>query len=311
MFSRRELLALFAGALSAEVSPLDRIATTWSPKSILNQSANYRADATVTFLGIPIFSREGVGTATIRIDESTAAQDAKAIALWFAAGSAPERTRGLNRLGYIQEVVVERGPSLVESAYFGFITSSKEESFDQAKAALGANAKDSVPYTAVEGRAAGKDCSYRLYEMLLPARYDFAKHGEVIREVKTLLAKNEIQPARKESAAVETPRTFLYAVRESMRSTQLRITAPFLYNGKRYRLDVQKSTDMKMGQQFASKKMTAAANKVMRVNGTIQNIATGDKTPFKLWFEQGRELPLRFEYKARSFLSLAFEHVPA
>jgi hypothetical protein len=308
MLTRRELLALLASApagMRGEVSPLDKIAATWTPKSVGQKTAKYRADATVSLLGLNLFSRAGVGSATIRIDESAAADNARTVALWFAAGSAPDRTRGLNRLGYIQEVVVERGQNLLESAYFGFITSSKEESFAQAKAALGANAKDSVPYTAVEGSAAGRNCAYRLYEMLLPSRYDFAHHDEVIQQVKGLLARNEIQPARKESGAIDTPRTFLYAVRESM------LNAQFLYNGKPYNLTVEKSADSKMGQQFAKKGMTALPDRVMRVNGTVQDVAAGEKTPFRLWFEQNAELPLRFEYKARTFLSLAFEFVPA
>ena len=314
VLNRRELLALLGvspGLLRGDTSPLDKLTATWTPKSIQNQAAKYRADATVSFLGINILSRSGVGSASIKIDESSAAQEARTIALWFAAGSAPERARGLNRLGYIHEVVVERGANVLESAYFGFITSSTEENLDQAKAALGANANDAVPYTAVEGSAAGTNCAYRLYQMKLPSAYNFSRYEDVIGQVKGLLARNEIPPSKVEKAASETPRTFLYAVREAMRSEQQRMNAPFLYNGKRYKLDVQKSADAKMGQQFVARRVTAKADRVMRVNGTIQNLANGSKTPFKLWFEPGRELPLRFEYKAKSYLNLAFEYVPA
>jgi hypothetical protein len=49
----------------------------------------------------------------------------------------------------------------------------------------------------------------------------------------------------------------------------------------------------------------------MRLNGSIQNLATRAKTPFRLWFEPGREMPLRFEYRAKSYLNLIFEYVPA
>ena len=311
MISRREVLACLgaSGFLRADVSPLEKIAATWAPKSMQQQSAKYRCDANASFLGISVFSRSGVGTADIRIDESAAAQDARAVALWFAAGSAPERARGLNRLGYFHEVVVERGPAVVESAYFGLMTSSTEESLDDAKAALGANGKDGVAYTAVEGSAAGTSCAYRLYQMKLPSAYNFSKYEDVIRQVKGVLARNEIQPSRKETAASETAQTFLYAVREAMRSQQQRIAAPFLFNGKRYKLEVERSADSKMGQQFVTRKVTANGARVMRLNGSIQNLATGSKTPFKLWCEPGRELPLRFEYKAKSYLSLAFEYV--
>lgn len=313
MVTRRDLLACLGmyGLLRGDTSPLDKIAATWAPKPGQKQSAKYRCDAAVTFLGINIFSRSGVGTADIKIDDSVAAQDARTVALWFAAGSAPDRARGLNRLGYIHEVVVERGSTVVESAYFGFMTSSTEESLDQAKAALGGTGKDAIPYTAVEGSAAGANCAYRLYQMKLPGSYNFAKYEDVIRQVKGLLARNEIEPSKEETAASETARTFLYAVRGAMRSQQQRISTPFLYNGKRYKLDVEKSADGKMGQQFAKRKVTADASRVVKLNGTIQNLANGSKTPFKLWCEPGRELPLRFEYKAKSYLNLAFEYVPS
>jgi hypothetical protein len=85
---------------------------------------------------------------------------------------------------------------------------------------------------------------------------------------------------------------------------------PFLYNGRRYRLHVQKSTDAKMERQFLSRKTTSAADRIIRINGTIQNVATGKRTSFRLWYEKERDLPLRFEYKPRSFLNLAFERLP-
>ena len=314
VINRRELLGLLGlspGLLRGDTSPLDKLTATWAPKSIQNQSAKYRADAIVSFVGINIVSRSSVGTANIKIDVSSAAQEAKTVALWFAAGSAPERARGLNRLGHIHEVVVERGANVLESAYFGLMTSSEEESFAQAKAALGANGADAVPYTAVEGSAAGTSCAYRLYQIKLPTAYNFSRFEDMIGQVKGLLARNEIEPSKKESTASETPRTFLYAVREAMRSQLQRVNAPFLFNGKPYKLHVEKSADTKMGQQLVTRNVTAKADRVMRVTGTIHNLEKGSRTPFKLWFEPGRELPLRFEYKAKSYLNLAFEYVPA
>lgn len=319
MFSRRELLKLIstapvaalAGQQAASVPAAGSIAAAYRARLSEGPSGRYRADATVTFLGLSIFSRAGVGSGTVAIERGGGVENAQVVGLRFTAGSAPDRTRGLNRLGYIQEYVVERSTGIVESTYFGFMTSSKEESFDQAKAALGATSKDSVPYTAVEGSATSGASAYRLYDMLLPAAYNYTRCDEVVRHVRDALAKRQINPSRQESTGTETARTFLYAVRGAMQSAETKIAQPFLYNGKHYRLEVQKSADLKMGQQFASHKLTKAPDRVFRINGTIQNVATGDKTPFKVWYEQGLELPLRFEYKPRTFLNLAFEQTPA
>jgi hypothetical protein len=292
VLKRRSFLHAGAGFIAAQ---FDTLASDRSVK-------RYRADATVTFLGIPIFSRAGVGSATIAVERKPGA-----LALLFQAGSLPDRTRGLNRLGYIEETVTERGSDAVESSYFGFITASGEESLEQAKAALGGTGKDAVVYTAVEGSANARTASFDLFQMKLPPSYDFSKCDDVVRRVRESIARKEIAPARRESTSAETARTFLYALRQAMLSAQPKAAVAFLYNGKRYRLESQVSADRKAGEQFAAKKLIASPDSIRRLNGTIQNVATRDKTSFRLWFEQGRELPVRFEYKAKSYLNLAFE----
>ena len=281
-------------------------------KPVPHQDRRYRADATVTFLGLTIFSRAGVGAGSVRLDQSDNTDGTRSVALRFMAGSAPDRTRGLNRLGYIQEVVVERNALPVESAYFGFITSSPEKSLDQAKGALGPTGKDAVPYAAVEGAASQKSATYTLYNTLLPSKYTYVQCEDVVGRVRQALAKGEIQPARSERtppASDSSPRTFLYAVRQAMAAGGNRVSAPFLYNGKHYLLEADKQADTRMGEQFASRKIPITPAKIMRLNGSIRNIATRESTPFKLWFEQQQDLPIRFEYKPRSFLNLAFEWV--
>lgn len=257
-------------------------------------SALYRADCQVTFLGVPVFSRSNVGSARIEVHQS-----ADTVALTFHAGSLPERTRGLNRLGFIQELVRQMEDGKLQSSYFGFITSSPEQSLDQAKAALGNPAQGAaVPYMAVEGTANASKAQYELYQIELPSNWNYSRCTEIVGQVRDFLAKKTLKPARAEAtSAVESPRTFLFAVREAMRSKQPRFQTAFLYNGKTYRLDVEKSPETKRGP------------KAQRLNGNIQNAKTGEKTPFKLWFEEGNDLPLRFEYKARTYLSLAFERI--
>lgn len=289
MRNRRHFLLAFASLL----------APTSARSSTLRK---YRVDATVTFLGIPIFSRSDVGSCDIAVERRE-----NTVVLRFQAGSTPSRTRGLNRLGYIQEVVTEKGAEAAESTYFGFMTASGEESLDQAKAALGGNGKDAVVYTAVEGSATTRSTSYNLFSMKLPPSYDFTKCEEVVKRVRESIGRKEIPATRQETASAETARTFLYAVRLAMVNGQSKTSVPFLYNGKRYKLDSESVEDRKMAQQFASRKLTGSPDRVLRLNGAIQNVATRDKTTFRLWYEQGSETPIRFEYKAKSYLNLAFE----
>ena len=56
--------------------------------------------------------------------------------LFFAAGSDPKHAHGLNRLGWIREVVLGPASAPAESVYFGVLTSSPEESLEHARQAV-------------------------------------------------------------------------------------------------------------------------------------------------------------------------------
>jgi hypothetical protein len=256
-------------------------------------TALYRADCQVSFLGVPVFSRANVGSAHIEVKETPGS-----VALTFQAGSLPERARGLNRLGFIQEFVTQKDGGL-HSAYFGFITSSPEKNLEQAKAALEPTGEGAVAYMAVEGSATAARSHYDLYQLELPSAWNYSRCTEVVGKVREFLAKKTLKPARSEaSAEVLSPRTFLFAVREAMRSSDTIIRSAFLYNGKSYRLQVEKTKDKKQGG-------------AMRLNGNVQNAKTGEKTPFRLWFHEGSDLPTRFEYRPRGYLNLTFERISA
>lgn len=68
-----------------------------------------------------------------------------------------------------------------------------------------------------------------------------------------------------------------------------------------------------MGKRFAERKLVAAPDRIVRLSGVMTNLEDGSKSEFKLWFERGKDssLPIRFEYRARAFLHLAFEHDPS
>ena len=67
----------------------------------------YQATATILVLGLPIFKRKDVGSGCASVEFGCAGSQT-VTALQFAAGSRPERARGLNRLGLMREAVVEQ-----------------------------------------------------------------------------------------------------------------------------------------------------------------------------------------------------------
>ena len=85
-------------------------------------------------------------------------------------------------------------------------------------------------------------------------------------------------------------RTFLRAILECLQSPDKKTSARVVYNGKLYSLVTSKAVD----------------GDLTRVDGVMEQ--NGNKTPFKIWYKAAENpLPVKIEYKARSFLRLVFE----
>ena len=324
--SRRELARLlFSAAFGlkfishAKAEPaillqVDRLDKENPAGGAANARRQYRADAVILFLGMPIFRRPSVGGGYAVVDES-AAQGVKRITLQFAAGSQPERAHGLNRIGFMKEVVVERETAPAEGAYFGFMASSPEESFDQAKRSLGPPEKNTMPYTAIDGaNLAGKTRSALSY-FHLPANYGWSQLRTLIDTARTSCHVGK--PAWRETSWPTTqvgpmPLTFLYALNRAIRRPEATSEATYVYSEKKYTLQIQKVADEKQGQAFLQRGLAKQAAHVIKVKGKITNHANGGQTVFQLWMEETGQLslPLRLEFQPRSFLRLAFEYDP-
>lgn len=304
---------LVAGPALFEV---DRLASAWSRSA---QGARvferrYRASATVTLLSIPVFSRADVGTGFTVIEDG-AAGDTNTVAIQFGAGSWPETAHGLNRLGYIQEIVTgNRAGDIAECAYFAFMTSSQEKNLEQAKKALETSG-GMIPYAAAEG--IGKDGAFRsrLDRIAFPSKLTWRDYPELIEKVRSTMA-NEAptETASRQFSGGETvPATFLYSVRRALQASALKTSATLIYNGRQFRLSTEKEPDAAMGEKMLVRGIVKDAGQVMRLNATLYDFTTRVVTPFRVWYENGAEHlpPLRFEYQARSFLRLAFEYDPA
>jgi hypothetical protein len=249
---------------------------------------------------IPLVSRASVGSGYAVVEQA-----ARTLSIQFGAGSYPESARGLNRLGFIQEAVVEEQPGKpAESAWLAFMTTSKETSLDQAKRAL----EDSgaiAPYSASQGYGRSGRFHSRVDRLEFPSKYtwrDIAQLVEQARDGMTGMAGDSSQSA---SGAG----TFLYLVRQAILDRRARTTADLVFNAKEFRLETQKELDPTATAHFIDKKLVPPAGSVTRINAMLTETKTGIRTPFRVWFETGADqsLPLRFEYQARSFLRLTFE----
>lgn len=302
--TRRRFVATLLGIAACAASPAIS-ATVRTPAGVCRR---YRADATITLLGLPIYSRPSVGGAYAIVQERPAA-GVNEVAIQFAAGSLPERAHGLNRFGFIQEIVTERGAVAERAEYLGLMTSSPEKNFGQARRAL-ENKGDRTPFSAIQGRAGGGKFRNRLLRTMFSARLRWNDCPELTPSLRALFAEGDPPGAVVSERPADHARTFLYALRSAMFDPRPVCELPFLYNGTNYSLRARKRPDAGMASKFSQRNLITASDKVVRLDGVMISLEDRSKTEFRLWFERGADagLPIRFEFRARSFLHLTFEY---
>jgi hypothetical protein len=270
----------------------------------------YRADARIVFVGLTLYSRSGVGGAHVSVSEDPAGQTNR-VKIQFAAGSLPERAAGLNRFGFIEEVVEERDSRAESAEYLGLMSTSPEKDLDQAKQSLQA-ANATSPLSAICGSAGGGRFNARLYRTTYPASLGWRDCPALAEKMRALLSRSDLSGAVVRQGRAEEARTFLYAVRQALLSPHSKRVVPFLYNGTTYMLETRREADARMGRRFLENRLVSAPEHVIQLRGTLNNIESRSKSEFRLWYESGIDplLPVRFEYRPRSFLHLAFEYDP-
>ncbi len=257
------------------------------------QSRSYRADVVVNFLGVPIFSRQGVGSAVASLREH-ADENRHTVSLTFAGGSHPARTHGVNYSGSTEEVAIECGDAMLESAAsFGFVTASQsDESFEQARHRLETGTTGAA-YVAVD--ELHRSSRVRLRRAVLPAPESWTKDRMgLVAALRSQFSQATPTEREVEYTAPAVPATFLYAVRSAVRSPERATLSDYVHAGKRYRLQCEKAPD-------------PHAAGVTRVTGRIRDLETGRGSTFRIWLDGTGELPLRIEFSPRSYLRISLE----
>lgn len=314
--TRRQILAAGGSALVSRIlranvqGNLERVlnASTTGEANRNEQSEirKYVANATVTLFSIPLVSKSGVGSGYAVVEQA-----GRTVAIQFGAGSWPESARGLNRLGFIQEGVIEERPgSPAECAWLAFMTTSQEKNLEQAKKALEASG-GMVPYSASKGYGKNGSFASRLDRLEFPSHYTWRDLNPLVAKARQAMT-GDAPEQQDESDYTDRPATFLYMVRKAMLDAGPRTTGSLVFNQKEFRLDTQKEADASAAAHFAGKELVAPSAAVTRMNAVLTRLSTGEKTPFRLWYEAGAApgLPLRFEYQAKPFLRLTFEADP-
>jgi hypothetical protein len=301
-YPRRSFVGLFLGLLYRPGR--NHAAGPPSPQSNSGGTAprvelrHYRADAVILFLGLTILRRSGVGGGRASVEKSTDGASARTT-FFFAAGSDPKRAHGLNRMGWIREVVLGSNSDCSEATYFGVMTSSPEESFAHAQKALDLPPGGRSVYSTVNGRHTAGHSRSALAHFEFPADAVWSDQrliDEAQAQFKDNVNWRETAWPRPNSA----PHTFLFELATLLKLRARHAAGGYIYNEQEYALELD-----------AAQTGTGAA-RLIQVRGKIRNLRTGHQTPFQLWLEEGSGsvVPVRIDFQPRSFLRLTFEAVP-
>jgi|SRR5579871_1372362 len=315
----RSLLTFLAGpfyssgarAANAPLLEVDRFIEDLAAESAHRASVTYRADAAIVLLSVPVFRRAGVGSGSASLTEAVRA-DERFYSLRFSGASKPERAAGLDRMGMIREVALERSSILHEAAYFGVLTSSPDETLEEGRRSLRA-ANQWNEYTAIDGQSLGHTTRSAVTHFRLPVLARANQH--IVAEARANFQTS--RPPWRENTWVRaragqaTP-TFLYTLMRAVRSPERVTDDWYVYSERSYRLRLEKYPDRAQGQRFADLGLVSRPDQVIEVRGRTREERTGRLTTFRLWMEGGREraLPLRIEFQPRAYLRLSFEVDP-
>lgn len=283
MLTRRLFLSLPALALGRGYSralPRSPLTAALGVDSRMRTAAHYRVDATILLLGIPVFSRSGVGGGYAVVEEFDSVRS-----LQFAAGSDPERARGLNRLGFIHEL---RG--VAGSRYFGFMTSSGEESFAEARRALEEPGAPEAQYTAISGEIGSGSARSRVCRFLFPAHLSWADWDRLLPAACAAFDASAAEiPEKARPCPPRVGDSFLAALHRVLEAGPGRTEVPFVYGARDLTLRAAVSPDAKKG--------------LLRLDGKT---LAGAKTlsSFRLWYDSASLMPRQIELQPRSFLRL-------
>ena len=223
--------------------------------------------------------------------EKAAQNQSTLTGLQFIAGSWPDRLRGFNRFGAIQEIVREESEAVTQSGYAGFMSTSREKGLTDARKAF-ASPTATQMFTVAFGRATATGCTFLTQQRALDAKLCWANCGSLLDGIDA----NATLPPE-ERVANYGPGclpTFLFAVRRAFTRGADGPTS-YIHNGKVYHLRIESKVEQASGNRM--------------ITGRTSAVGERGETEFKFWVAPGdpAAFPVKIEFRARSFLKLTLE----
>jgi hypothetical protein len=293
-------LAPFCGKAAPKEAP--RLVWREGGAASVRLERYYHANAQVLLFGLSLIHRERVGGGSVLWREFEGPHPARL--LEFGGYSSPERAAGLNRLGFIRELARVNADT-AECIYFGLMTSSPEESAEEARTALHSN-KVEQTYTAIDGRIGAGATETAIAHFTAPAAVSGERAPELVERARRALASAE--KVATADPACGSSHSFLQALAELL-PNPAREETRYIYSGRIYQMRLSRLVDRKATEYFRQRRLLADSAQAIRVAGRVRPISGGRETEFRIWIASGddRPLPLRIEFQPKSYLRLTFE----
>ena len=290
----------------------------------LARGVHYRVHATVLFpvISLPLVHRDDVGFASAAVQEYSTESERGIRTYELFSASFPERARGLNRTGFIREVVGLGENDVRWTAHFGALSSNPETS----RAEVALDSDESVQsYTVMDGFTSRDQASST--ETYLELRGSWSSAGLFYRNLmpvwKATAPRSERQSRLRTEVTHMAPLGFLGILQRSLgmaardlrrRSAPRQTRYPFAHKGQVMYLDLSgHSLDAKRQRRFEDENLIKADAVVHRFDYRILDRERALVQKFRIWTELPADagprlavpvVPLGFEFKAKSFLEL-------
>jgi hypothetical protein len=285
----------------------------------------YRADAQVLLpllvTSLRIASRTGVGTASAEVRDLDLPSGARVLAYEFYAASIPEKARGLDRLGFFREAVIDADAGTRRTSYFGAMSVSKEQTLDEAKRAIEQN-PGLAAYDVIDGLVTREAATSRSFSITLkgrapsPAAFFERVYGGIDP------ARSKPKPPLKAPSGQSLDGYSFLAAFQTLLQTAASspekvrgLSRTFVFGGEQRTVEIRDvDTDASRGRDWAARGLVTRPEAVRRLECRIT--APTWKVDFSTWAELSPApagatapfvVPLRVEYLARAFLRLVFE----
>jgi hypothetical protein len=201
----------------------------------------------------------------------------------------------------MREVVLGPSSAPSESAYFGVLTSSPEESLEHARKSVSATPSGRCTFSAVNGRNTAGRSRSAVTHFEFPAGVNWSDRGLIDHAQSTFRSDVDWRETSWPNLPNQAPPTFLLLLATLLKQQTRRASGRYVYNEQEYLLELDRPQSGRDREGL------------IQVRGKVRNLRTGIESPFRLWLEDASDsiVPVRIEFQPRSFLRLTFEAVPA